>query len=126
LQYDFSLGLTYKGRSDTFSLTGSRNEYPFGNGTEALLTRVLLAGTHDINSLFAVNAGGGYQYTDYQTVANGNLKNLTTGNLGLAYHVTRHLDVAASYQYRYETMLGRSQKAQDNTGIVNLTYRTSP
>ncbi|MDE2029136.1 MAG: hypothetical protein KGI97_01085 [Alphaproteobacteria bacterium] len=123
LQYDFLAALTYKGDRDTAALTASRNEYPFGNGTEAMLTSFEVKGSHELNDRFAFQGAASYRYTDYRFTGTGNLESMTEGKIGLAYHLTDHLDIVTSYRYRHETLTGLAQTAQDHAGLVTLAYR---
>jgi hypothetical protein len=124
LQYDFSANVTYKGDRDAVDFNTSRNQFPFGNGTEGLLTRFSLADKHTLNESLALNVGASYQFADYQVSSAGNLDTLATGNLGLTYHLTNHFDASTSYQYRHETLTQSANSAQDHAAMLTLTYRT--
>lgn len=123
LQYTFSGGIVFKGQQDIVDFGLSRAQYPFGNGTEALLTTFTIKEAHTLNPRLLLNLGGSYQSGTYQTAANGNLDSLISANSGLTFHATDHLDVTATYQYRYETLTGASGNAQDNTVTLGVVYR---
>ena len=123
LSYNFSGDLTYKGTVDTLDVTASRNEYPFGNGTEALSTIFGVTDKHNINDKFAVNGGLTYQTADYQSNTPLSLDTLAGGNAGLTYHATEHIDVNAAYQYRHETYTSTSATADDHLATLSLSYR---
>jgi hypothetical protein len=123
LQYVFSGDLNYKGQQDIADLITSRTEYPFGNGTESLLTTFQAKETHNINESFSVNVGLSYQYANYQSSATGSLDDLVSASGGLTYHATERLDVAATYQYRRETLKNIGGDATDNMVTLGLVYR---
>jgi len=123
LQYVFSGGLTYKGQQDKVDFETSRNDYPFGNGTDSLFTSFSITEQHNINASFAVNVGASYQTADYQSTANGSLDYLLTGTGGLTYHATERLDIAATYQYRRETLINTAGDAHDHLVTLGLVYR---
>jgi len=126
LQYTFSGDLTYKTQQDQMDFAFSRNDYPFGNGTETLLTTVGVTEIHNINSSFAVNVGASYETGSYQTKTAGNLDDLISANTGLTYHATERLDIAATYQYRRETLINTNGNATDNTATLGLVWRPRP
>lgn len=119
----FSGNLDFNGQEDTSHLLFSRSQYPFNNGTEALLTSISLTDTHNINENFSLNLGGSYQYATYQASANGNFGSMLGGNGGLAYHVTQHVDLTSAYQYRRETLTGTSGTIEDHTITIGIVYR---
>jgi hypothetical protein len=121
-EYNYAAGLNYKGIKDLLNFDASRSEYPFGNGTEALLTQVNLKETHNINSLFSIGGQGGYQSATYPQNADGDLKSLITGSGNLTYHATDHIDIAATYVYEDETLIGNSSSAHSNTALLSVTY----
>ncbi|MDP9128212.1 MAG: outer membrane beta-barrel protein [Pseudomonadota bacterium] len=122
LNYIFSGDISFKGQQDVADLNASRAQYPFGNGSEALLTTVALTDIHQLNARLALNVGLSYQTGEYQASANGDLKSLLSANSGLTYHATDHVDVTATYQYRYETLNGVSGNAQDNAVTLGVSY----
>jgi hypothetical protein len=123
LSYNFAGDLSYKGIQDVTELSASRNQYPFGNGTEALATIFSAKETHAINANFSFNAGGAYQTDTYQTSSPFSLDTLLTGNTGLTYHATERIDVTAAYRYRYETFTSTSGAAQDHAVTLGIAYR---
>ncbi|HUY67841.1 MAG TPA: outer membrane beta-barrel protein [Alphaproteobacteria bacterium] len=122
-QLDYNAGLTFKGEQDTTGVLVSRNDFPFGNGTEALMTGFTLTETHELNKLIALQGGASYQFADYQSSFTGALETLAGGNGGLIYHATDRLDVDANYQYRRETLTGGAGHADDHTVTLGLVYR---
>ena len=123
LSYNFSADVTYKGIQDTTDFIASRNQYPFANGSDALSTILSVTEKHAINELLTANIGGGYQTADYPTTPGPlSFNSQITGNAGLTYHVTEHIDVNGSYQYRYETFTGTSLNAQDNLVMLGVTW----
>jgi len=121
-EYVFNADVAFKGEQDKVDLVASRSEYPFGNGTEALLSTFSLADKHALNEKFSLNTSGSYESGTYQTSATGNLKAITTLDGGLAYHVTEHLDVAGTYQYRYETLVNVTKSIDDHSVNFGLVY----
>jgi hypothetical protein len=122
-QYNFYGDLTYKAAQDQFTASASRAEYPFGNGTEALLTQVTLGDTHKVNELFSIGVNAGYQTASYQFEAPGDLNSLISGGGNVTYHVTPKLDLSTTYQYRYENLVGTTSSAEDNVVLVSLSFK---
>ena len=122
LDYVYSGDLSYKTIQDKTDLLATRNEYPFGNGTEALLSTYSLTEVHALNALFSLNAAGSYQSANYQTNTIGNLKSLYTLRGGVSYHITDKVDLTTSYQYRYENLTDTSANAHDNMITVGIVY----
>lgn len=122
LDYIYSLDIGFKGQQDIADIVSSRSEYPFGDGTEALLTSLAVTESHALNPRFSLNAGVTYLSGTYQTTTNGSLQSALTGNAGLTYHATDHLDATAAYQYRYETLTNTSGNAEDNMFTVGVVY----
>jgi hypothetical protein len=123
LQYIYAADLAFKGEQDTTHFTATRADYPFGNGTESLLSSYALTENHALNPRFSLNFGASYQSADYLTSSPGDLQALMTGTGGLTFHATERLDITASYQFRYETLVSTNASARDNLGTLSLVYR---
>jgi hypothetical protein len=123
LQYTYVADLAFKGIQDTTHFTASRADYPFGNGTESILSAYSITESHAINPLFSLNAAASYQSADYLASSPGNLQDLISGSGGVTWHATERLDITANYQFRYETLVSTSGSARDNLGTLSLTYR---
>lgn len=121
-QYVFSTDITFTGEQDKADLAASRSEYPFGNGTESLLTNFTVSDSHSLNENFSLNAQINYEYADYQSTFTGNLQSLASASGGLTYHATDHLDVTGTYQYRYETLTGIDANIVDHSVNLGLVY----
>ncbi|MER2520902.1 MAG: hypothetical protein ABTQ34_09510 [Bdellovibrionales bacterium] len=126
LQYTFSGNLSFRGEQDTVILAGSRNQYPYGNGSEALQTALSLNETHAINPLFSLVSGISWQLSDYTTPQTGDTRTLTSANAGARYKITQDISAALTYQYRIKTIVNSSQTAQDNSVLFTLVYRPGP
>jgi len=122
LQYIFSADIGFKGEQDTTDFIASRADYPFGNGTESLLTTFTMTEAHNLNPLISLNLTGSYQTATYQSSAVGSIDTLISASPGLAYHVTDQLDFVASYQYRIESFIATPGNAQDNTVTFGIVY----
>ena len=122
-QYTFSGGLSFKGLQDIVKMDATREQFPYGNGTQALQTKFEFSETHALNSLISVNIGGTYLTATYQTATTNNLDSLSMASAGLTYHATQTLDINANYQYRHETLTNTSATANDNAVTLTLTYR---
>lgn len=123
LQYIYASDIAFNGIQDTVHFLANRTDYPFGNGTESLLTTFSLTESHAINQRFSMNGGASYQSADYLSSNPGGLQYLLSGNGGLTYHATERLDIAATYQYRREKLISTPGNAQDNTVTLGLTWR---
>lgn len=122
LDYIYSVDIGFKGEQDTTDLIANRSEYPFGNGTESLLTSFSLTEIHLLNPRLSINFGAGYQSGTYQVDTSGSLQSYWNGSGGLTYHVTQHLDATTAYQYRYETLTNTSGNAQDHIFTLGIVY----
>ena len=120
--YDFSTDLTFKGEQDKTDVTATRSQYPFGNGADALLTSFSATDSHLLNKKLSLNIGINYEYADYPSVSTGNLQSLASTKDGLTYHVTDHVDITGTYQYRYETLVGVSKSVDDHSVNIGLAY----
>ena len=121
--YIFDADLSFKGQQDTADLLASRSQYPFGNGTETLLTAFSLSDVHALNPSIALNFSGNYQFAKQPPGATGvNLDAEFGGIAGLIYHAFEHWDMTAHYQYKNETLTGISGMIQDHTILLGLTY----
>ena len=118
----FSTDVLFKTQQDVATLSAGRAEHPFGNGTESLLTSFSLSDVHALNTRFAVNAGLNYQSASYPEPSPGSLKSQYGGNTGLTFHATDTLDIAATYQYRHESLVDVSEAAHNHTGGLTIVY----
>jgi hypothetical protein len=122
LDYVYSVDVNFKGEEDTADFLSSRSEYPFGDGTEALLTSVSLTETHALNSRFSLNLSAGYESGSYQVSTAGSLQSYWSGSGGITYHALEHLDAVVNYEYRYENLTNVSGNAQDHLITFGLVY----
>jgi hypothetical protein len=121
--YIFGGDLSYKGLKDTTDLLASRSQYPFGNGTETLLTSFGLTESHALNPYISLNGSLLYQFAkEPPGVTSFNLNTQSIGNAGLAYHVLPHIDITASYQYRDESLTNGGGSVKDQSAMIGLTY----
>ena len=125
-QYIFSGDLTFKGQRSVAELLASRAEYPFGNGSEALLTSLQANDTYKLNQVIALTVGAGYDLSDYQVTQTGDLKSDWTGNVGFTYAVNDQIDVKTLYQFKYETLENIQPHAEEHVITVSLKYRLDP
>lgn len=119
----YSAALTFKGEQDSLTLTSSRAQQPYGNGTSSLLTSFSAQENHAINKLFAVVVSGEYAAAQQSGLNASTLKNKISGKAGLVYHALEDVDVDASYRYREESYNTTGDKATDNAVIFSLSYR---
>jgi len=121
-QLTFSGDATYKGEQDQTVLSATRSSTPFANGTDSLLTNFSLTETHELNTSFSVNAAASYEFAEYPQTATNSLQSLASGSGGIAYHITEHVDMTGTYQYRRESLVGISQKVDDHSVVFGFTY----
>jgi hypothetical protein len=121
-QFVFSGGLVYQGEQDTLDLSATRAQDPYGNGTEALQTTLSASESHALNSLVSLNAGASYLTSTYPVTTPGSVSSLAQASAGATLHLTQDLDLSATYQYRYETLIGNSATPDDHSGMINLTF----
>ena len=123
LDYVFSSNLRFNGQEDTTTLIVSRQQSPFANGTEALLTSLSLAENHALNMRFSLIGNIAYESADYPNSTGINLASQLTAGAGVLYHASEHLDVSANYQYKSEKLTSISNTITDNSVILSLIYR---
>ena len=121
--YTFSADLNFKGVLDDVKLSAQREQAPYGNGSDSLQSSYGLTGSHNLNQVFTVNYDASYITSDYQVTTPGSINNLTSAGGGLTYHATEHLDISATYEYRYETLTSGGGTATDHSALLTLSYR---
>lgn len=118
----FAAGLSFKGKEDSIDLDGTRSQFPYGNGTEALQTKYEVEARHALNSAFTLTFGGSYVTASYQVFTPDTVDNLATGHVGIDYHMTEHIDLDAHYQYRIEQLTGSGATPKDHAVMLSLAY----
>ena len=126
LQYIFSGDLTFRNQRHAVELVASRAEYPYGNGSEALLTSVTANDIYQFTPVLSLNFGAGYQSSTYQSTQAGDLQTAVFVNLGSTYTVNNKLDLTAAYQFRYETLADVQSRAEEHVLTLSLAYRLDP
>jgi hypothetical protein len=126
IQYIFSADVTFKGEKNISELVASRSEYPYGNGTEALLTSLTATEAYQLNQSLTLNFGAGFELSNYQITQTGDLQRELTGNVGFTYAINDLIDIKTVYQFSYETLVDVSRAADDHLITVSLTYRINP
>ncbi len=121
--YVFAANLAFQGQVNRIVFLATREQYPFGNGTEPLLTTVSATGSHNISTEFTVGATASYQDATYQATTTGiGLKSLVTAGPHLVYHMTDRLDLTSSYLYRRETLINSGRTIEDHAAVMSLTF----
>lgn len=121
--YIFDTDLSFKGEQDVTHLVASRAQYPFGNGTETLLTSVLLTESHALNKRISLNGAANYQFAKQPRQAGViSLDKEYGGNAGITYHMLEHWDIGTNYQYKRESLTGVSGNINDHVVLLSLTY----
>jgi hypothetical protein len=126
IQSIFSADLTFKGQQSATELVASRSQYPYGNGTEALLTGVNLSETYQLNNRLALNAGADYSNSTYPVFQTGNVETSLGANVGFTYAVNDQINVKTLYQFRYETLSNIQDPAEESVLTVSLSYKLNP
>lgn len=122
-EYVFRGGLTFTGEVDKIDVRASREPFPFGNGTQALLTGIALTELHNISQSLALGLTASYQDASYQGPTSGvGLSSLLTVGPNLTYRITDRLDLVTSYLYRRENLINSEKIVQDHAVILNLMY----
>jgi hypothetical protein len=111
---------TFKGKTDKISVAAKRAQAPYGNGTQALRTNVALDIKHAINEDFSLGLGGGYSYSEYEQASNGNLRRSMNGRAELAYRLNDAVELAASYRYARQRLVGDATAAESNTAMLHV------
>ncbi len=122
--YVFSSNFSYNGEQDTTVLAATRAQQPYANGTEFLLTTLSLQETHKFTPALSLDVKASYQFSDSSAAAPGRLDSMWNGSAGLSYRITDRWDATTSYQYRHETLTGRSEAAQRNLIRVGFSFHT--
>lgn len=122
-QYVFAANLAYQGEVDQMNFRATREQYPFGNGTQSLLTTFTATATHAISQSFALGLTASYQDATYQTTPDSiALRSLVSGGPNLTYRLTSRFDLSANYLYRRETLFNSDKTVQDHAATLNLLY----
>jgi hypothetical protein len=122
LDYVFSGAMKFAGLQDLAQVMVSRQQSPFSNGTEALLTSLSVAETHALNTRVSVVANAAYENAAYAQAAGVNLAAQLSLGGGVVYHASEHLDVSADYQYKNEKLTNIGGAILDNTVIFSLIF----
>jgi len=123
LQSVFSTDLTFRGVQDTFDLMATRSQQPFANGTEPLATSLSVKDSHRLNENLSLAGSVSYQLSEYPEETTGLRESMTTANTSVTYNPTDTLELAAKYQYRFETLTKTSQTIDDHSAMLSLSYR---
>lgn len=122
-QYVFVGNLAYQNEVNHVNFRATREQYPFSNGTQSLLTTFSATGTHAINPSFDVGLTASYQDATYQVTPTGiSLRSLVSGGPSLIYHLTERFDLSANYLYRRETLINSDKTVQDHASTLSLVY----
>lgn len=122
-QYVFVGSLDYQTEVNHVNVRATREQYPFSNGTQSLLTSFSATGTHAINPSFAVGLNASYQDATYQVAPTDiSLRTLVSGGPSLIYHLTERFDLSANYLYRRETLINSDKTVQDHAMTLSLVY----
>ena len=119
----FSSSLTFDGEQDKLSLSASRSQQAYANGSDRLLTTISMQQRHNVNPALSLNIGANYRFSDLADDASGQLDRAYGGDAGLVYHATQKVDLSTSYRYRNELLTGSSKAVQQNVVRLGLTYR---
>jgi len=115
--------LSYKGDQDVTSLSATRANQPYANGTESLLTSLSARESHKLNPMLSLDLNASYQFADQPPDSESNLKALWDGSAGFSYAITERWAATASDEYRYETLTDGSGTAKENIAKIGLTFR---
>lgn len=119
-QQTFEARASFKGKTDKISVAAKRAQAPYGNGTQALRTNVAVDLKHTINEDFSLGFGGGYSYSEYEQASNGNLRRSMNGRAELAYRLNDAVELAASYRYARQRLVGDATAAESNTAMLHI------
>jgi hypothetical protein len=123
LDYVFNGKVMFAGLQDRTDVIVSRQQSPFSNGTEALLTSLAVAESHALSTRFSILANVSYENAQYAQSAGINLAAQVTAGGGIVYHALEQLDVGANYQYKSEQLTNIGGSILDHSVIISLTYR---
>ncbi|MCL2469969.1 MAG: hypothetical protein FWF24_07095 [Alphaproteobacteria bacterium] len=121
--YVFASDLSYKSEQSEVKLGGMRAQQSYANGQDSLLTTVFAEGRHRFDPYFSVRGFLRYQFSDAGDTVLGDVDRVYAGRLGLFYHVTKTVDLTASYSYRNEKLRGAPQTAQRHAVFLGLAWQ---
>ncbi len=116
----YTAELAYKGEQTQASLEFSREQQPYANGQESLLTGIKIKGNQKINNSLSLNLSATYQHGESSSSAS--LKNKIEAGAGISYTVFPEIDVTAQYRYRSEDLYNRTSTAKANIGLLTIVW----
>lgn len=122
LNYVFSASANFKGQGDVASITASRSQRPFGNGSSLLLTSLDIGGAHSVNEKLTFNAGSNYSYTNSSSSSGVNLDKQLKISGGVSYRLLRSLDFTTNYQYIDQKLTGSSGSIKEQILLIGIGY----
>lgn len=123
INYVFSAGANFKSVRDVASLSASRSQQQFANGSSALLTSFDATEEHAINDKIKLNAAANYSFTNYQDSSATNLDHQYKASAGAAYNIYRSLDLTSKYQYLQQKLTGTSDPVKEHIVLIGVEYR---
>ena len=123
INYVFSAGANFKGEQDIASISATRSQQQFANGSSALLTSFDALEEHAINDKLRLNAAANYSFTNYQDSTSVNLDHQYKASAGAAYNIYHSLDITSKYQYIHQKLTGTSDPMKEHIVLIGLEYR---
>lgn len=117
----YEASMAFQGEQNQIRLILNREQQPYADGTETLLTTMSLNASQQLNKSFNINGTALYQ--DAGASSASTLKHKLVGRIGLEYEVLSDLSLDISYQYHRENYNDGTKDAQNNTGMLTMTWR---
>lgn len=107
----YEASLSYKNEQNDVTFKASRARQAFSNGSDALLTILTLDDRHKLNESFTLTGSVSYRYANNTASSGSDLDSAFSGQAGLAYRLTGHVDFTTDYRYRREKLTGEADAA---------------
>lgn len=122
INYVFSAGANFKSEQDMASLTATRSQQQFANGSSALLTSIDATEEHTINDRLKLNAAANYSFTNYHDVASVNLDRQYKVSGGATYNILNNLDLTSKYAYINQKLTNTSDPVKEQILLIGVEY----
>jgi hypothetical protein len=122
MNYVFSASANFKGEQDIASISATRAQQQFANGSSALLTSFDATEEHALNDKLKLNAAANYSFTNYQDPTSVNLDRQYKASAGATYNLLNNLDVTSKYMYIHQKLIGISDPVKEHIVLIGLEY----
>ena len=114
----------YTGEQDTFALEAQRKQQSFANSDDELVSVLALSGSLAVDNALSFKASTSYQFLDsVNGTSSSSFKNMIGGTVGMAYGLSPHAALSASYGYKREEKRDEPKAIKQNIARIGFTYQ---